>query len=135
MECTDLEGFSSKARDHARNPRNYGSLTNFNGFARITGPCGDTMAFWLRVRDGLVERASFETDGCGSSRACGSKAACLAEGRRVEEAAALQQRDILAALGGMPGEVEHCALLAANTLKAACEDYLKEPQINWNISN
>ena len=35
---------------------------------------------------------------------------------------AIGQQDILSALGGLPAEVEHCALLAANTLKAACED-------------
>jgi Mrp family chromosome partitioning ATPase len=51
-------------------------------------------------------------------------AACLAEGKRIEDVAALRQQDILHALGGLPMELEHCALLAADTLKAACEDYL-----------
>ena len=30
--------------------------------------------------------------------------------------------DILRALGGIPVESEHCALLAAGTLRAACEN-------------
>jgi nitrogen fixation NifU-like protein len=128
MECTSHEDFSSTARDHAQNPRNFGVLSFFNAFAYITGPCGDTMAFWLCVHDGVVERVSFVTDGCGSSLACGSMTACLAEGRRIEEAAALEQRDVLEALGGLPRELEHCALLAASTLKAACADYLEAPQ-------
>jgi Mrp family chromosome partitioning ATPase/predicted Fe-Mo cluster-binding NifX family protein len=51
-------------------------------------------------------------------------AACLAEGKHVEDAAAIPQRDILAALGGFPRESEHCALLATDTLQAACADYL-----------
>lgn len=123
MECTDREGFSDTARVLAASPRNYGPLDDFDGHARITGPCGDTMEFWLSARDGLVERVSFTTDGCGPSRACGSMATALVEGRRVEDAAALAQRDILDALGGIPPEFEHCALLAADTLKAACEDY------------
>jgi NifU-like protein involved in Fe-S cluster formation len=38
----------------------------------------------------------------------------------------IQQKDILDALGGLPKKNEHCALLAANTLKAACEDYLRQ---------
>ena len=123
MECTD-QSFSAVARDHATNPRNHGALKIFDGHARITGPCGDTMEFWLTARNGTVEKFSFTTDGCGSSLACGSMATSLAEGRRVKDAAALSQQDILGALGGLPKEVEHCALLAANTLKAACEDYL-----------
>ena len=124
MECTDLKGFSAVARDHAAHPRNHGPLEDFAGHARITGPCGDTMEFWLTARNGTVDKVSFTADGCGSSLACGSMATSLAEGRRVKDAAALRQQDILGALGGLPKEVEHCALLAANTLKAACEDYL-----------
>jgi Mrp family chromosome partitioning ATPase len=112
------------ACDHAAHPRNHGPLKDFNGHARITGPCGDTMEFWLAARNGKVERISFITDGCGSSLACGSMATSLVEGKRVEDATALEQKNILDALGGFPPEFEHCALLAANTLKAACEDYL-----------
>lgn len=110
--------------DHAQHPRNCGPLKTFNGHARITGPCGDTMEFWLLVRGDKLERVSFTTDGCGPSRACGSMATCLARGKSVDEAAALGQQDILDALGGLPEEVKHCALLAAVTLKAACDGYL-----------
>ena len=127
MEYLDMIGFSEVARDHATHPRNHGPLKDFDGHARITGPCGDTMEFWLIARNGKIERVSFITDGCGSSLACGSMATGLAEGKRVEDAAALRQKDILAALGGFPPEFEHCALLAANTLKGACGDYLSRP--------
>jgi ATP-binding protein involved in chromosome partitioning len=124
MACKDLEGFSPTARDHAQNPRHYGRLGIFNGHGRITGPCGDTMEFWLNARDGRVENISFTTDGCSSSVACGSMAASLAEGKPIPDAEAIGQRNILAAFGGLPGEFEHCALLAANTIQAACADHL-----------
>jgi Mrp family chromosome partitioning ATPase/predicted Fe-Mo cluster-binding NifX family protein len=124
MECNDLEKLSAQARDHGTNPRNYGPLGEFDGHARITGPCGDTMEFWVAAREGRVTRASFVTDGCYASLACGSVATALAGDRRIEDAAALGQRDILAGLGGLPPEFEHCALLAADTLRAACEDCL-----------
>jgi len=110
------------ARDHAVHPRHHGPLEVFDGHARVTGPCGDTMEFWLLARSGKVEDVSFITDGCGPSLACGSMAACLVEGQRVEDTTGLRQQDILEALGGLPKESEHCALLAANTLNAACED-------------
>lgn len=124
MERSEAPVFSATVLEHAQNPRNYGPLSSFNGHARITGTCGDTMEFWLAVRNDRVEKASFITDGCGPSLACGSMATCLAEGRRVKDADALRQQDILGALGGLPKEAEHCALLAANTLRAASEDYL-----------
>jgi len=123
MDCSDHDGFSETARDHAENPRNYGPLTTFNGHAQITGPCGDTMEFWLLARDGRIEKVSFETDGCGSSLACGSIATCLAEGKTLEIASCIPPQCLLVALGGLPPEFEHCALLAVNTLRAACEDF------------
>lgn len=125
MGCMDFEGYSAIARDHAVHPRNWGALEGFDGRARITGPCGDTMVFWVTIHNDTVEKASFVTDGCGSSLACGSMATTLAEGKTLEEVTVLQQSDILKALGEFPSASEHCALLAAVTLSAACRDYLK----------
>lgn len=125
MGCMDLAGYSAIARDHAEHPRNWGALERFDGRARITGPCGDTMVFWVTVHNDTVENVSFVTDGCGSSLACGSMATALAEGKTLEDATALQQRDILKALGEFPAASEHCALLAAVTLSAACRDYVR----------
>ena len=124
MEFYDLGSFTLAARDHAENPRNYGPMDEFDGHARVTGPCGDTMEFWVAARNGMVEKVSFVTDGCGPSVASGSAAVCLAECKDVEDAAAMNQWDVLKELGGLPEESEHCALLAATTLKAACEDCL-----------
>lgn len=122
-EFTDFE-FSPMVVEHSNYPRNIGPLEDPDGNARITGPCGDTMEIWLKVKEGRIEKATFLTDGCGPSHACGSMATCLMEGKTVEEATAVSQVDIIKALDGLPEEVQHCALLAANTLKAACNDYL-----------
>jgi Mrp family chromosome partitioning ATPase len=83
------------------------------------------MEFRVQARESRLYRCTFITDGCGPSLASGSMATTLAIGRTVEEALAIQQKDILAELGGLPVEVEHCALLAANTLQAACRDCLE----------
>ena len=113
---------SSQALERFEQPHNYGPLESFDGHARVTGPCGDTMEFWLRVREGRVTEASFTTDGCGSSRAAGSMTTELAIGKPLPEAAKIEQADVLAGLGGLPEESEHCALLASNTLKAAIQN-------------
>lgn len=129
MECIELEGFTDIARDHAINPRNHGILENYTDHARITGPCGDTMEFWLIVQNGILDKISFITDGCGSSLACGSMATMISKDMPIEKAQTLQQIDILNALGGLPQELEHCALLAANTLKEACRNHLKSQNL------
>jgi len=122
--------YSEKTIDHFLNPRNLGEIRSHDGLGRLTGPCGDTMQIHLKVKDGKVTNASFWTDGCGPSIASGSMITELAKGKSVREAQKISQRDVLDALGGLPEESLHCALLAANTLKEAIKDYLalkKEP--------
>jgi len=123
--------YSQTAIDHIRNPRNVGLISNADGQASITGPCGDTMEIWLRVQDGIIEQAAFWTDGCGTTIAAGSMATELAKGKRVAEVFRIAQQDVLDALGGLPDESVHCALLAANTLKEAVKDYLAYRNEPW----
>jgi len=123
-EMRPVEGLSPAVLERFDKPRNYGSLESFNGHARITGPCGDTMEFWIQVTDKHIASAGFTTTGCGTSRAAGSMATELAVDRPIREAGFIEQADILDALGGLPKDAEHCALLASNTLKAAIRDYL-----------
>jgi nitrogen fixation NifU-like protein len=121
---------SEKTIDHFLNPRNLGEISSPDGFARITGSCGDTMEIRLKVKDGKVLNASFWTDGCGCSIASGSTVTELAKGKSISEAQKITQQDVLDALDGLPEDDLHCALLAANTLKEAIKDYLafkKEP--------
>ncbi len=131
-ETTEYDVFSVVARDHATRPRNIGPLAVYNGHYRLTGPCGDTMEFWVNVQDNKVTDASFVTDGCDSSLACGSMATVLAKGVSIEQVIATKPQDILTALAGLPEELEHCAFLANDTLRKACENYIKnappEPQ-------
>ncbi|NLT35481.1 MAG: hypothetical protein GXX83_06250 [Gaiellales bacterium] len=108
--------------DHAQRPRNNFALSNFSGRARITGPCGDTMEFWVQVRDNVVEQATFTTDGCAISHACGSMTTCMAEGRPLTEIEELGPEHVINAFSGLPEDHVHCALLSTNTLKAACAD-------------
>ncbi len=124
-EPTEYESFSVVARDHATRPRNLGPLNFYNGHYRLTGPCGDTMEFWVNVQNRKVADAGFVTDGCGSSLACGSIATVLVKGEPLEQALALTAQDILGALAGLPQELEHCAYLASDTLRKACENYQK----------
>jgi nitrogen fixation NifU-like protein len=122
--------YSETVIDHAMNPRNLGTIQYADGLAKITGPCGDTMEVWLKANNNTIVDINFMTDGCGTSIASGSMVTELAKGKSIGEAAKISQQDVLDALGGLPEESQHCALLAANTLKAAIRDYLaiqKEP--------
>jgi len=117
--------------DHAFNPRNMGETEDADGFGRVTGPCGDTMEIWLRVRNNMVVTATFMTDGCGTTIAAGSMLTELVKGKSIAQALRIGQQDILNALSGLPEDSKHCALLAANVLKEALKDYFAFKREPW----
>ena len=123
--------YTETAVDHVINPRNVGSTPDSDGFARVTGSCGDTVHIWLKVRDDRVAQATFWTDGCAATIASGSMVTELAKGKTIPELLKTSQQDVLDALGGLPEGNIHCALLAANTLQEATRDYLVIKNEPW----
>ena len=55
----------------------------------------------------------------------------MVKGKVVVQAQKIGQQDILTALGDLPEESEHCAQLAANSLKEAIRDYLRLKNDPW----
>lgn len=121
-----LKIYGEKAYQRWRNPLYMNSMQNPDGYGRVTGPCGDTMEIFLKFTEGRVSDASFQTDGCGPSQICGSFAAELALGKTTDELREITNETILNVIGGLPEEDQHCALLAANTLREAIANYLKK---------
>jgi len=121
-----IRDYGQKVFERWCNPLYMRPMENPDGYARITGPCGDTMEIFLRLKKGKVSEASFQTDGCGPSIVCGSLAAELALGKKPDEIREITNETILEALGGLPEESQHCALLAANTLREAIDRYTRQ---------
>jgi nitrogen fixation NifU-like protein len=131
--------YSEKTIDFFLNPRNLGKIETPDGFARVTGSCGDTMEVYLKAENGEIMDAKFTTDGCDTSIASGGMVTEMVKGKSIVEAQEIGQDDVLNALEGLPEESEHCALLATDTLKEAIRNYLasknearnsfKEPQV------
>jgi nitrogen fixation NifU-like protein len=124
------EIYSEKVIERWLNPRNRGKVRNADGFAKIKGPCGDTMEISFKVKDHKISKIKFTTDGCASSIASGSMATELAKGKKIEEALKISQQMILDALEGLPEDSIHCALLASNTLKEAVKNYSDSKKCN-----
>jgi Mrp family chromosome partitioning ATPase/predicted Fe-Mo cluster-binding NifX family protein len=100
-------------------PDNFGPLKDASASARLKGSCGDTMEFWLWVEAGRILQANFTTDGCGASVLSGAMAAKLASGKTLAEACKLTPQQVEEAVGGLPDDHKHCAVLALKTLCAA----------------
>ena len=120
------EVYSPVVIEHALQPRNLGSIPEPDGLAIVRGPCGDTMAVFLRLDSTRIEQATFLTDGCGPTLACGSMLTTMIQGLSLEEASAVEPADLIKALGGLPPENVHCAVLAVTTLQQAVAHRLKD---------
>ena len=117
--------YSHAVIDHWQNPRNFRKMENPDGYAKVKGPCGDTMEMSVKTREDRIIDCTFQTDGCGTSIACGSMTSELAKEKSLERALlGIGSKEILDKLGGLPEADAHCALLAAETLRRAIKNCL-----------
>jgi NifU-like protein involved in Fe-S cluster formation len=58
------------------------------------GACGDGYVIYLKVKDGLIEDASYTTNGCGFGLAALSVLTRLVKGKSLEEAAKIGPEQI-----------------------------------------
>tara|TARA_Y100000589_G_scaffold311224_1_gene330387 strand:+ start:59 stop:508 length:450 start_codon:yes stop_codon:yes gene_type:complete len=124
--------YGEKGYDRWLNPKFCNTISNPDGYACLTGECGDTMEIFLTMSGETVEDASYRTTGCASSSICGSFAAELAIGRRADEILDMTGDTILKELGRFPKEEQHCAHLAITTLKEAINRYMQRMNSRFN---
>ena len=125
------EVYSEQVIELFLHPKNVGEIRDAEGYGKFTGPCGDTMEIYLKIKDDRIYNAKFMTDGCGTTLACGSTVTFLSKGKTIPEAMHITNKDILNKLGGLPEADVHCSVLAANTLKRAIKNYLDEGKDAW----
>jgi len=124
----ELKDYNERIVELFHNPRNWGKPAGdeITVSQSYKGPCGDTMQFFLKIKNNKIEKANFITDGCGASVATASQTMLLIEGKSLNFAEGLKPEDIDNALKGLPEDHKHCAVLAVNTLKRAIEKYKRE---------
>lgn len=118
--------FSDKTIEHFMQPRNVGDMPDADAVGSSGEPgCGDFLAIFIKVTDNRIADISFLVDGCVAAVASSSAATELAKGKTLAEAAAITERDIVAALDGLPEHKLHCSVLGATALKNAVEHYCR----------
>lgn len=120
--------YSEKVIDHYQNPKNVGTLDKSKknvGTGLVGAPeCGDVMRLQIEVDEasGVITDAKFKTFGCGSAIASSSLATEWLKGKKVDEALAIDNMDIVEELNLPPVKI-HCSVLAEDAIKAAINDY------------
>jgi len=118
--------------EHFIHPRNVGNLPpeDTDGVGLVGDPaCGDQMKLTIKVRDGRIARIAFLSFGCPGAIATSSMLTALAEGKTIDEARQISDDDVIASLGGIPGNKKHCSLLGVRGLRAAIADW--EARQQW----
>jgi nitrogen fixation NifU-like protein len=88
--------------------------------------CGDVMWIYIKVKDGVITDCTFETFGCVAAIATSSVLTELVKGKTLDDALKVSNKDVVAALGGLPHIKMHCSVLAEEGIRAAIEDYRKK---------
>lgn len=120
--------YSEKVLDHFTHPRNVGTLDKEAknvGTGLVGAPeCGDVMRLQIEVDEatGVINDAKFKTFGCGSAIASSSLATEWLKGKSLDEAARIDNMDIVEELALPPVKI-HCSVLAEDAIKAAIKDY------------
>jgi len=116
------EVYSKQVLYEANRPENMGALEEPDASGGITGPCGDTIMFDLRVDSNrVISEIMFRTNGCGATVACASMVTKLIKGRTLTEARKLDSEKLEDVLGGLPDENKHCAVLSVESLNVALD--------------
>ncbi|MCX6364355.1 MAG: Fe-S cluster assembly scaffold protein NifU [Actinobacteria bacterium] len=117
--------YTDLVMDHFSNPRNVGEIEDADGVGQIGNPvCGDVMRISIDVDDDRIADVKFKTFGCGAAVATSSMVTEMVKGQTLAAAAAISNKAVAEALGGLPPNKMHCSNLAADALHLAIQDYL-----------
>jgi len=119
--------YSSKVMDHYTNPRNVGKIEDASGIGEIgNAKCGDIMKMYLKIENNIIVDVKFKTFGCGAAIASSSVTTEMLQGKTIDEALELTNKDVIEALGGLPNAKIHCSVLAEEAIREAIADYYRK---------
>jgi NifU-like protein len=120
---------------HGKPGTHLGEIENPDGIGEHGSiACGDSMRFTFRVKrhpsdptQDVITEARYLTFGCTSAIAASEALCALIEQGRFTpiQALAVQNRDIVQFLGGLPEQKIHCSVMGAEALEAAVSDWAK----------
>jgi nitrogen fixation NifU-like protein len=105
--------------DHFQNPRNVGELPPPAITIEVSNPaCGDILRLAARFDDGVATEVRYKVRGCTASIAAGSALTEWLTSKSRVEIAAFVPAVVDAAVGGLPAESKHAAVLCGDAVKA-----------------
>lgn len=124
MKVDARKRYGEKFYQRWRQPKYMDAMADPDVISLLKGSCGDSMMLFLKFKNGIVERATFKTDGCASSIVCGSYAAELSLGKSPQQLLDITGETIMKQFGKLPEQQLQCAFHAAATIHKAADKYM-----------
>src|SRR3954469_1957735 len=110
--------YPDRLLDHFQNPRHVGELPPPAVTVEVSNPaCGDILRLSVRFDDGVAAEARYKVRGCTASIAAGSALTEWITGKSLAELRAFRGAIVDEAVGGLPAESKHAAVLCADAVK------------------
>jgi len=111
--------YPERLLDHFQNPRNVGELPSPAVTVEVSNPaCGDILRLSVRFAEDVAAEVAYKVRGCTASIAAGSALTEWIAGKSRAELAAFRPELIDEAVGGLPAESKHAAVLCADGVRA-----------------
>ncbi|MEM4255513.1 MAG: SUF system NifU family Fe-S cluster assembly protein [Candidatus Norongarragalinales archaeon] len=119
-----MEMYSEAVLRYYEKPPNKSKMHDADTQGHLDNPlCGDEVTVYLKIKNGVVEKASFDGQGCAVSQASASMLLESLEGKKLSEVKKTGEKAVLKMLGGKisPARLK-CAFLGLKALKNAVKE-------------
>ena len=114
---------SEKAIEYFENKTNLGKINNASIKFSYTGPCKETMKFYILINNRTIKNMKFQYKGCSVLASCGSAICELARGKTLSKAKAITPTELKKHLKISRYSKIDCPLLTIRTLRKAIDKY------------
>jgi nitrogen fixation NifU-like protein len=123
-----MDMYAENILEHYKNPHHCGSLNDPTATAEDANPfCGDKYQLELKIKDGVIEDAKFDGEGCAISKSALSMLMDEIIGKKVEDVEKIDKEKIYEMMGVDLGAARvKCALLGLVILKKAIINLKKD---------
>jgi NifU-like protein involved in Fe-S cluster formation len=118
-------GYSDKAIELYLNKVNVGRCDEANICCGYTGPCGDTMEFFLQIAGERIRDANFQALGCEGAFICGSALTEPIKGKTLTQAEGVEPEQLIDYLEKIPEDKYDCVCLSLRTLSHTLKEFKK----------
>jgi len=119
-----MDSYTEKTIERFKDPKNAGEMKDADAAGEEGNlHCGDMMRIYIKVREGKIADAKFQTYGCIAAISATDALCDMIKGKTLDEAEKITGSEVIDSLGGLPKIKYHCSVMGRGALKRAITDY------------